>query len=469
MTRERRRLALLCGLVWLVGVAILAGAALRLAGGRALPDDLLVVLLFGAAGLGAALALLWARVDLRLLLPIERLEREIDTLLHAEPGRPLDLAAPGALDGLAARAAALAARGEAARRELGAAVAAATERLEDERSRLAAVLRDLSEGVVLCDAEHRVLLFNDAARAALGAPPALGLGRSLFDAADARTVAEQFDRLRTAEPAIRAPVEIAFNGGTARMAAVVEPDGTVIGYVLSFAGQLPAAESAAPLPPRPVFYDFGLLAAGPVPAALGQRPLADLAFVVFDTETTGLRPDEGDEIVQIGAVRVAAGAVRDGETFETLVDPQRPIPPASTRFHGLTDADVAGAPDAAAALRDLRAFVGDAVLVAQNAAFDMRFVRARQRRAGIAFDMPVLDTMLLSAHLHPGESDHTLDGMARRYGVPVEGRHTALGDALVTARVLCRMLPLLAAGGVATLADADAASARAARRLRAGR
>jgi len=464
--RERRRLAALFVLVWLGAVATLAGAALRFADGRPLPDDLVLVLLVSAAGLGGALALLWARVDLRLLLPVERLEREIDTLLHAEPDRPLDLAAPGAIESLAGRVAALAARGDRARRELGAAVAAATERLEDERSRLAAVLRDLSEGVVLCDAEHRVLLFNDAARNALGAPAALGLGRLLSDAVEGGAVAAAFARQCKAGPDARAPVEVAFNGGTARLAAVVEPDGAVIGYVLSFPGALlPAGAVPGALPPRPTFYDFGLLATGPVPEDLGARRLADLAFVVVDTETTGLKPDEGDEIVQIGAVRVAGGAVRDGETFDTLVDPGRPIPPASTRFHGLTDDSVADAPDIAAALADLREFAGDAVLVAQNAAFDMRFIRAGQRRAGVLFDMPVLDTMLLSAYLHPGEGDHTLDGLAARYGVSVEGRHTALGDALVTARVLCRMLPLLAASGVETLDEAEAACTRAARRF----
>jgi DNA polymerase-3 subunit epsilon len=204
-----------------------------------------------------------------------------------------------------------------------------------------------------------------------------------------------------------------------------------------------------------------------MPRLFGAGRLTELAFVVFDTETTGLKPDEGDEIVQIGAVRIVGGVVREGETFDTLVDPNRPIPASSTRFHGLTDDDVAGAPGIAAALAGLREFTGDAVLVAQNAAFDMRFVRARQHRAGVDFDMPVLDTMLLSAHLHSDEADHTLDGLAARYGVSVAGRHTALGDARVTAGVLCRMLPLLAASGVETLDQADAACARAARRFRA--
>jgi len=466
--RERRRLAQLCALVWLVAVAILAGVVLRLVDGRAPPDDLAIVLLVAAAGLGAALALLWARIDRRVLGPVERLEREIDTILHAEPDRALELAEPGAIEALAGRAASLAARGDRARRELGAAVAATTGRLEDERSRLAAVLRDLSEGVVLCDASHRVLLFNDAARHALGAPAALGLGRKLFDAVADGDPAARFEALRDAGPDARTPVEMVFNGKPARMAAVVEPDGAVIGYVLSFAGAPPPEGAGVSLPPRPVFYDFGLLTTGPVPRRLGAGRLGELAFVVFDTETTGLRPDEGDEIVQIGAVRVVGGALRDGECFDTLVDPNRPIPASSTRFHGLTDDSVAGAPGIAAALAGLREFTGEAVLVAQNAAFDMRFVRARQRQAGVAFDMPVLDTMLLSAHLHPAEADHTLDGLAKRYGVSVAGRHTALGDARLTAEVLCRMLPLLAAGGVKTLDQADAACARAARRFRGG-
>lgn len=227
---------------------------------------------------------------------------------------------------------------------------------------------------------------------------------------------------------------------------------------------LPAApaklEPGRPLPPRPEFYDFSLSERARPLGELAERPLAELDYVVFDTETTGLEPSHGDEIVAIGAVRVTAGRVIHGETFETLINPGRGIPELATRVHGLTDADVADAPDIAEALRRFRAFVGDAVLVGHNVAFDMRFLKLKQRPTGVVFDNPVLDSLLLSILIHDHTSEHTLEAIAQRLGVSVGGRHTALGDALTTAEIFVRLLDLLPAQGIVTLRDAVGASER---------
>ncbi|MEO7336079.1 MAG: exonuclease domain-containing protein, partial [Caldimonas sp.] len=104
------------------------------------------------------------------------------------------------------------------------------------------------------------------------------------------------------------------------------------------------------------------------------------------------------------------------------------------------------------------AFARDTVLVGHNAAFDMRFLQLKEAESRIHFDQPVLDTMLLSAWLHPNQESHRLEAIAARLGVAVTARHTALGDAFVTAEVFLGLIPLLRARGVRTLGAARAAA-----------
>jgi DNA polymerase-3 subunit epsilon len=205
---------------------------------------------------------------------------------------------------------------------------------------------------------------------------------------------------------------------------------------------------------RPEVFDFDLFHAREPLRELAERRLVELAYTVFDTETTGLDPSAGDEIIQIGAVRIVAGKLRREDAFEQLVDPQRDIPPAGAAIHGIEAAMVAGAPTLDEVLPSFHAYAADTVLVAHNAAFDMRFLELKRERTGVAFDQPVLDTLLLSAVVHPAQDSHRLEAIAERLGVSVLGRHTALGDAMVTAEVFLKLIPLLAQRGVHTLGQA---------------
>jgi DNA polymerase-3 subunit epsilon len=228
---------------------------------------------------------------------------------------------------------------------------------------------------------------------------------------------------------------------------------------------LPLGEPVAAIPrrsrktdSRPEFYDFDLFRHTDAVDDLAERRLADLHYTVFDSETTGLEPSAGDEIISLGAVRIVNGRLLNQEVFEQLVNPQRPIGRESTRIHGIDARALADQPTIAQVLPQFQRFCEDTVLVAHNAAFDMRFLELKEAVTGIRFAHPVLDTLLLSVVVHPSQEDHNLEALAERLGVSVIGRHTALGDALVTGEIFLKLIPLLAEQGIVTLGQALDAS-----------
>jgi DNA polymerase III subunit epsilon len=209
---------------------------------------------------------------------------------------------------------------------------------------------------------------------------------------------------------------------------------------------------------RPEYYDFDLFRESGLSLALQERKLSEITYTAFDTETTGLEPSAGDEIISIGAVRIVNGRLLKNEVFEQLVNPRRALNRESARIHGIGTEALVGQPAIDQVLPEFQRFCEDTVLVAHNAAFDMRFLELKEKSSGVRFAQPVLDTLLLSAAVHPSQEDHRLESIAERLGVRVIGRHTALGDALLTGEIFLKLLPLLAERGVATLGQALDAS-----------
>ena len=164
-------------------------------------------------------------------------------------------------------------------------------------------------------------------------------------------------------------------------------------------------------------------------------------FIVFDVETTGLSAVT-EKLIEICAVRVKNLEIVD--TFDTFVDPERPIPSKIIDLTGISDMTVKGAPKEQEAINQFLDFCGDTpCFVAHNASFDMSFIRSACDRLGIKFERPYLDTVAFSRSMLPGISKYTLDSVAKNLGLGEFNHHRALDDATVNANIfiiLCRRL-----------------------------
>jgi DNA polymerase III subunit epsilon len=205
---------------------------------------------------------------------------------------------------------------------------------------------------------------------------------------------------------------------------------------------------------RPEFYDFDLFQQAGQNPEWDNRALTELSYTVFDTETTGLDPQGGDEIISIGAVRIVNGRILQEERFDQLINPMRHLPWASVKYHGIRPEMLEGQPTIEQVLPHFYRYTDNTVMVGHNVAFDMRMLQLKEASTGICFVNPVLDTMLLSAVVHPAQNDHNLAAIAERLGVRIIGRHTALGDAIATGQIFLKLIPLLKENGVTTLLQA---------------
>ncbi len=210
---------------------------------------------------------------------------------------------------------------------------------------------------------------------------------------------------------------------------------------------------------RPEYYDFNLFEGDTDNQDLLNAALSSLTFSVIDTETTGLDPGS-DDIVAVGAVRIVKKRIVYQDRFEQLVNPGRDIPFESYKIHGIDQSMVADQPSIDTVLPAFHHYLADTVLIGHDVSFDLKILKRAEQRCGISFNNLALDTLLLSAALHPVHKQHDLQSLAKRYGVTIIGRHTALGDALATAEIFLRLIPILQSKGIITLEDAIAASKR---------
>jgi DNA polymerase-3 subunit epsilon len=182
----------------------------------------------------------------------------------------------------------------------------------------------------------------------------------------------------------------------------------------------------------------GVWSLDPGLAPLGAS-LDDVGFAVVDVETTGGGVDRGHRITEIAVVEVRGGRIVD--EYQTLVNPGRRIPPGVQALTGITDEMVAGAPYFDHVAETILARLEGRVFVAHNVSFDWGFVSTELTRAlGQAPDPVRMCTVRMVRRLVPALRYRNLDVVSRHFGVRIQGRHRAYGDALATARVLLRLL-----------------------------
>jgi DNA polymerase-3 subunit epsilon len=479
---EQRLLAGVLGLFAVpAGVATAALYLLYRGGALADPVTLAVTLAIGGLTLMGYLAVVAHGLGRALVGDLRAIRRGAELIATVNPDHRITLSTGDELEALAEEVNGLGDRLSAARRERDLEGARVTRAFAEERARLMAILADLEEGVVVVARDGRITLANRVAGELLvgGAPL---LGRSLLEIVEPAAVAERLDRVRRGE-LVSGRIELRHGQGAleAGVTALTDADARPIGLILAIRDPARAAGRPAPTPrvaeiprpaaglasgvgasepglSRPLLHDFSYLdaLAAEAGAASRARRLADLTFVVLDTETTGLRVQDGHRVVSLAAVRVEGGIVRAHEAFDALVRPGRPIPAASTRFHGITDAMVAAAPPMEEVLPALLRYAGEAPLVGHEIAFDLAFLDAEALRLGLprlARDRAVLDTRLISRLVHGPDVSHSLEAVCERLGVTILARHSALGDALATGEVLIRLIELLARRGITTLGE----------------
>ncbi|HMJ94308.1 MAG TPA: 3'-5' exonuclease, partial [Thermoleophilaceae bacterium] len=182
-----------------------------------------------------------------------------------------------------------------------------------------------------------------------------------------------------------------------------------------------------------------------------DQPLAPAEFVALDTETNGYGGDLC-EMTEVGAVLVGGGELH--ETFDSLVQVERPLARGIQRFTGITQGMVDGAPPPAEVLGELADLLEGRILIAHNARFDVRVLRQAFERAGLDWPKPpALCTVQLARRFAPLARKRALAPLAGSLGIEVDEVHRALPDALTCARVFCALFPKLCANAV-TVGDA---------------
>ena len=191
-----------------------------------------------------------------------------------------------------------------------------------------------------------------------------------------------------------------------------------------------------------------MLAATEAPVETDQS-IDGLGYVVVDVETTGTRAMDGDRVMEVAVVEVCGGKVR--VVFDSLINPERPIPGMISSLTNITHEMVRAAPVFAEVATRLAAVLDGNVFVAHNAAFDWRFLSLEMQRAtGRPLAGTRLCTVRMARRLVPGLRRRSLDAVTAFYGITITARHRAGGDAVATAQVLTRLLAAARDAGIMT-------------------
>lgn len=185
-------------------------------------------------------------------------------------------------------------------------------------------------------------------------------------------------------------------------------------------------------------------------AVHGGEESLDETYIVFDLETTGFS-SINDRIIEIGAVKVENGKIVD--KFSTFVNPKRPIPFEITKLTSITDEMVMGYPEIDEVLPEFLEFVGEGILVAHNAGFDVGFIEQNCERMGIEKTFISVDTVAIARILLPTLSKYKLNVVAKALGISLENHHRAVDDAAATAEIFEKFIVMLKEAGVHTLKE----------------
>ncbi len=221
----------------------------------------------------------------------------------------------------------------------------------------------------------------------------------------------------------------------------------------SLVGRLLSNHKPEPVPNDPeLFQDISKLIKEIKKQVDWNQDLLEASFVAIDTETTGLRPFKGDEIISIGAVILEKGKIHDHPVFYRLVNPRKAVPPRASEITGLDDEMLQDKPQIMPVLKEFLEFCGPRIIVAHNAPFDLAFLNLKLGEAiGSRIFNPVIDTALLTSALFYHLEDFSLEHLSSRFGFSLKGRHNALTDACIAATLFMKLLPELQNRGIKTL------------------
>ena len=309
--------------------------------------------------------------------------------------------------------------------------------------RLEQILSALPDAVLAVTEEGLVSLANAAGRSLFVAGRTV-VGTSIYDVLTASDLAKAMAESRASGRPVECSLETVDGD---RVEATVSAFAGAGGAVIRFAADRSLQ--------GPIEHDLALHDR-PTIKVTAETPLGDLPALVLDTETTGLDPLR-DRLISLGAVRLAGLRCLRHDVLDLLINPGRQIPARSTAVHGISDLMVRLAPGFREVAPTIMAAIDGVAVIGHHTMFDLTILRRAAQAVEIEWkEPPWLDTALLYSALTPEAQYFDLDAVAEAVGVRVRGRHTALGDALTTADIYLRLLPMLEERGITTLGQAMA-------------